>query len=301
MNTTLMVLAAGIGSRYGGLKQMDPVGPGGEFILDYSVYDAIRAGFDRIVFVVSEKIEEAFKATIGERIAKHVTVEYVRQALDDLPQGFTVPEGREKPWGTAHAIYAGRAAVDTPFGVINADDFYGRESYELLAQHLSSTAADATRFAMVGYRLSNTVSLHGSVARGVCQVDEHNRLTDVVERTRIEAHRDSIHYRDARGIWHDISGDARVSMNLWGFKPSFFDALTAEFGPFLEQHGSEPKAEFFAPSVVNTMIKSGQASVDVLSTDSAWFGVTYPDDKPRVITEINALVGAGEYPRSLWG
>lgn len=301
MKKTLVVLAAGIGSRYGGLKQMDPVGPSGEFILDYSVYDAIKAGFDKIVFVISANIEADFKETLGKRIAEHIEVDYVIQSLTDLPAGFTIPAKRVKPWGTGHAVFACRNAINEPFGVINGDDFYGQESYKLLADSLDKSANDDTVFAMVGYKLRNTVSEHGSVARGICTVDENSKLTNVVERTHIESADGNIRFKDNDESWHDLSGNELVSMNLWGFKPSLFSTLDTEFTKFLKESGNELKSEFFMPSVVNTLINANKISVDVLTTSSPWFGVTYADDKPRVVAKIQQLVTDGVYPANLWG
>jgi len=300
MGLSLVVLAAGTGTRYGGLKQMDPVGPSGEFILDYSVHDATRAGFDRIVFVINAAIEDAFRSRIGGRIARRVPVEYVIQDLADLPPGFEVPPGRTKPWGTAHAVLASRGAVKGPFGVINADDFYGRESYMVLADFLRNSAGAPGRYAMVGFVIGNTVSEHGSVARGICLVAGDGRLAEVVERTGIEKNADGIRYADNNGQWHALSRDESVSMNIWGFKPPFFDALAAEFRMFLDRTGGDPRVEFFVPFVVNNLVSAGKVSVDVLKTTSSWFGITHPADKPRVVERIRSLVDAGEYPEELF-
>ena len=300
MKKTLVVLAAGIGSRYGGLKQMDPVGPSGEFILDYSVYDAIKAGFNKIVFVISKNIENDFKETIGKRISAQVEVDYVIQSLEDLPKEFSIPTDRTKPWGTGHAVFACRNAVNEPFAVINGDDFYGQESYKLLANSLEASKDDPAIFAMVGYKLSNTVSEHGSVARGVCSVNEDSKLTTVVERTHIETDDGNIRYKDDDESWHDLSGNELVSMNLWGFKPSLFATLETEFLKFLQESGNELKSEFFVPSVVNTLINANAISVDVLATSSPWFGVTYAADKPIVVAKIQKLIDEGLYPSSLW-
>jgi len=301
MRHSLVVLAAGIGSRYGGLKQMDPVGPSGEFILDYSVYDAIRAGFDRVVFVISRAMEEPFKESMGKRIAKHVEVEYVVQSLADVPSGFRLPDNRKKPWGTGHAVLVCRNVVGGPFAVINADDFYGRNSYEVMADFLRGTALEPDHYSMVGYTLRKTVSEHGSVARGICRVGTGDELVEVVERTRIEKQGGDIRYAGADGTWHTLVGDEPASMNFWGFGPSFFDTLQTEFAAFLGQKGADPKAEFFIPSVVNSLISEQRAQVRVLRTSSPWFGVTYPEDKPRVVSEIQTLVEAGDYPSTLWG
>jgi len=299
MKPTLIALAAGIGSRYGGLKQMDPVGPGGAFILDYAAYDAIRAGFGRIVFVISEAIEADFKRVIGARIERHVDVAYRLQRLSELPAGFSGPPERKKPWGTGHAVLAARDAVPGPFAVINADDFYGRQSFAILADFLHATAEEPHRLAMVGYLLKNTLSEHGHVARGVCRTDANGKLLEIVERTHIQPRSGGAAYRED-GAWFPLHGDETVSMNLWGFKPAFFDALDRAFAGFLERSADDPKAEFFVPSVVNAQIETGESSVTVLKTDSPWFGVTYPGDKAVVVEKIATLVDAGEYPAELW-
>lgn len=300
MNPTLVILAAGIGSRYGGLKQMEPVGPSGEFILDYSVYDAIRAGFGKVVFVVRRDIEELFKSTMGKRIARHVAVEYVCQELTDLPAGFAAPADRKKPWGTGHALLTAAPAVNEPFGVVNADDFYGRRSYEVLAQFLHRTAAAPDRYCMVGFPLRNTLSAHGSVARGVCAADEQGNLRTVVERTRIEQAGAAARFQDEAGRWQALTGDELVSLNMWGFKPSIFECLRREFTEFLELRGEDLKAEFFIPTVVNTLIVRQQVRTAVLETPETWCGVTYPQEKDVVVQRIRALIAAGVYPANLW-
>ncbi len=296
MSKTLLVLAAGIGSRYGGLKQMDPVGPSGEFILDYSVYDALRAGFDRVVFVIRREIETDFKTIIGARLEGRVAIDYALQDLHDLPEGFAPPADRRKPWGTGHATLAAAGVVQTPFAVINADDFYGADSYRRLAAFLDDTAAAATRYAMVGFVLRNTLSPHGRVARGVCTVSPEGLLTGVEELTQIVKTPEG-----ARSEKGPLGGSETVSMNCWGFKPSFFEHLRAEFRLFLKAHGADPKAEFFVPTVVNTLIQRGQATCQVLPTDSPWVGVTYPEEKADVVAVIRDLVARGDYPPALWG
>ncbi len=278
---------------------MDPIGPSGEFILDYSAYDAIRAGFDKIVFVISKLIEDDFKEVIGKRISSQIEVDYAIQSLVDIPSGFTLPADRKKPWGTGHAVYACRNIINEPFAVINADDFYGRESYQLLADNLEQTGTDQNRFAMVAYRLENTISEHGYVSRGICSINENSQLTSVVERTRIEIINNTIQYLD-NDVWYPLTGNELVSMNLWGFKPSLFATLETEFIKFLKDSGNNPKSEFFVPSVINTLINENKISVDVLTTQSPWFGVTYADDKPRVIAKIKELVDNGVYPDNLW-
>lgn len=296
MQKSLVVLAAGIGRRYGGLKQMEPVGPSGEFIIDYSVFDAVRAGFEKVVFVIRRDIEAAFRETLGSRLEPHVSVSYVFQELSDLPAGFSLPPQREKPWGTAHALLACAQSVDGPFAVINADDFYGRESYAMLARFLDDTAEDSARYAMVGFRLLHTLSDHGHVARGICTVDAEGDLDTIVERTRIVKKTD--------GAWCEeqaLTGDELVSMNLWGFKPSVFGALSMQFAEFLQAHGGDPNAEFFIPSVVNTLMGDGRVTVRVLTTGSRWFGVTYKPERAVVEAAIGRMVAAGEYPVNLWG
>ena len=301
MHKTLVILAAGIGSRYGGLKQMDPMGPAGEFIIDYSVYDAVRAGFDRIVFLISRRIEADFRSTVGARIAKHASVEYAFQELDGIPPGFAVPPERKKPWGTGHAILSCAGVVHEPFGVVNADDFYGRESYAVLGEFLDRTAGDPAMYAMVGFPLRNTISEYGSVARGICSVRTDGTLESVVERTRIEKTGAGCRYLDERGAWQTLTGEEKVSMNMWGFKPGAFDHLRREFALFMQRSGTDPKAEFFVPTVVNTLMEENRVRTAVLSTSSAWFGVTYSQEKPKVMERIRQLVQAGEYPSPLWG
>jgi len=294
---TLLVLAAGIGSRYGGLKQIDPIGPGGETIIDYSVYDALRAGFGKLVFVIRRDIEEQFKQLIGSRFERRVEVGYVMQDLDKLPPGFSVPPNRKKPWGTAHAVLMGAEAIREPFAAINADDFYGMHSFQLLSRHLASGSED---YAMVGFILKNTLSEFGSVARGVCQATADGYLQSVVELTRIERDGDAARYTDAGGAVRPLTGAEIVSLNLWGFNPGIFDHLRRELVAFLNRSGQDEKAEFFLPSVVNTLVGSGQARLRVLRTPDSWFGVTYREDRPRVIQSIRELIQRGDYPERLW-
>jgi NDP-sugar pyrophosphorylase family protein len=294
---TLLVLAAGMGSRYGGLKQIDPVGPTGETIIDYSIYDAIRAGFGSLVFVIRRDIERAFRETIGRRFEDKIAVDYVFQELDKVPQPFSVPSSRSKPWGTAHAILMGSEAVSTPFAVINADDFYGRASYQVLALHLTSPEPDP---AMVGFVLENTLSEFGSVSRGVCKTSADGYLESVVELTRIEPSEQGIRYTDAVGQAHPLSGKELVSLNMWGFTPSIFRSLREQFTSFLSAHGQDPKAEFFIPSVINELVNQRESKVKVLRTPASWFGITYKEDRPRVVESIRNLVSKGEYPNPLW-
>ena len=301
MNLTLVVLAAGIGNRYGGLKQMDPVGPSGEFILDYAVFDAQRAGFDKVVFVIRKDIEADFRAIVGSRIERQVDTAYVMQELSQLPGGFTASPERKKPWGTGHAVLASRSVVTEPFAVINADDYYGREAYAALGGWLDETRTHTRAYAMVGYPLRNTLSDHGSVARGICACDAAGNLTTVVERTKIEKIASGARFLNEKGDWTPLTGNEVVSMNFWGFKPSFFDHLDAGLTRFLAESGQDPKAEYFVPTVVNDLIKQESASVRVLEADSMWFGVTYPQDKPIVVSRIREQVDSGVYPDRLWG
>jgi dTDP-glucose pyrophosphorylase len=294
---TLLVLAAGIGSRYGGLKQIDPIGPGGESIIDYSVFDALRAGFGKLVFVIRRDIERPFKEFIGSRFEGRVAVEYVFQELHKLPPGFSVPVNRQKPWGTGHAVLMGAEVIREPFAAINADDFYGMHSFQLLGRHLASESPD---YAMVGFVLRNTLSEFGSVARGVCQTNADGYLQSVVELTRIERDGDAAKYTDGAGQVQPLTGEEVVSLNLWGFTPRIFEHLRRELVAFLKQHGQSEKAEFFIPTVVNTLVSAGEARVRVLRTPDSWFGVTYREDRPRVIQSIRELIQRGDYPERLW-
>lgn len=302
MKPTLLVLAAGMGSRYGGLKQMDPMGPNGETVLDYSVFDAIRAGFGRVIFIIREDFADAFKHTVGSRFADKIQVDYAFQRLEDLPSGCTVPTGRTKPWGTAHAIRAAREIIQSPFAVINADDFYGRDAYQRAAEFLTAIAPiDAlSHYAMVGYPLVNTLSDHGDVNRGICSCNENGLLTYVEEFVSIEREADGIIRGNALdGTRREISTTTPVSMNFWLFTPAIFPQLEAEFSRFLQDHGTKEKSEFYIPTLVDILIRNGTADCRVLDTDSQWFGVTYPDDKPHVVASIQKLITAGEYPDSL--
>jgi NDP-sugar pyrophosphorylase family protein len=290
---TLLILAAGMGSRYGGLKQIDAVGPSGETILDFSVYDALRAGFGRIVFVIRKDIEDAFRQSIGARFEQRVRVEYVFQEIDDLPPGFTVPAGRTKPWGTTQAVLAAAETIREPFAVLNADDFYGAESFQSLSNHLQ---AESAGYAMVGFILRNTLSAFGSVARGICGVDENGYLKSVVEMTSIE--RDGEEIKAGQGV--SLSGDELVSMNMWGFTPRVFDQLRAYFEGFLDASSLDLRAECYLPNAVNSLIQSGESRVRVLSTAEPWFGVTYREDRPHVVESIGRLVRSGRYPEKLW-
>ena len=293
----LLVLAAGMGSRYGGLKQIDPVGPGGEAIVDYSIYDAMRAGFRRVVFVVRKEIEAEFRQKVGARFEHVVDVDYVLQDLQQLPEGRHVPAGRAKPWGTTHAVLAASDTIDAPFAVINADDFYGAESYRLLAEHLKN---DTKEHALMGYVLRRTLSEYGAVARGVCEVDSKGRLCSVNEMTQIERAGAQIRNTAPDGTVTLLTGDELVSMNLWGLRADIFLLLRERFAAFLQKHGEELKAECYLPMAVHELIEAGRATVKVLPTPETWFGVTYPDDKPEVVASVRRLIEAGNYPERLW-
>jgi dTDP-glucose pyrophosphorylase len=294
---TLLVLAAGMGSRYGGLKQIDPVGPNGETIIDFSIYDALRAGFGKLVFVIRKEIEAPFKETIGARFEKRLPVEYVFQELTSLPEGFSLPAGRKKPWGTGHAVLMASDAINEPFAVINADDFYGARSYQMLAKHLTSGSRD---YSMVGFTLKNTLSEYGSVARGLCRTDANGYLTGVEELTKIERDGSAAKYTDPEGKVHPLTGQETVSMNIWGFNPGFFEHLKSEFAEFLKTNVQSEKAEFYIPTPVNTLVSTGKERLKVLTTPDSWFGVTYREDRPRVVESIQKLMRDGVYPTKLW-
>jgi len=294
---TLLVLAAGMGSRYGGLKQIDPVGPAGETIIDYSIYDAMRAGFGKLVFVIRHDIEQPFREIVGSRFEQRIAVDYVFQELDKLPGGFAVPEGRTKPWGTTHAILMAADAVKEPFAAINADDFYGRHAYKVLADHLTSGSPD---YAMVGFVLKNTLSDHGSVARGVSRTDASQYLTSIVEMLKIEPDGTGAKNTDADGKITKLTGDEAVSMNFWGFTPALFPQIKAAFENFLKKSGGELKSECYIPSTVGDLVTGGQAKVKVLRSPDSWFGVTYREDRPTVVESIRKLVAKGDYPAKLW-
>ena len=300
MKPTLFVLAAGMGSRYGGLKQLDGLGPHGETIMDYSIYDAIRSGFGKIVFVIRKDFEDDFRAKILSKYENHIPVEVVFQALDNLPEGFVCPEGRTKPWGTNHAVLMGKDVIKEPFAVINADDFYGRNSFEVIAKELSTPKSRKGDYCMVGFRVGNTMSESGSVARGVCE-NKDGFLTTVVERTAIaynEKH--EISFTDENGKEQILDPNTPVSMNLWGFTPDYFEFSEKYFVDFLKENINTPKAEFFIPLVVNELVTKGDASVKVLDTDSKWFGVTYAADRQGVVDKFAELHANGEYPEKMF-
>ena len=294
---TLLVLAAGMGSRYGGLKQIDPVGPHGETIIDYSIYDAMRAGFGKLVFVIRKDIEAQFREIVGTRFEQRIAVEYAYQELDKLPAPYTLPAGRTKPWGTTHAILMADKVCKENFAAINADDFYGQQAYKVLAQHLISGTPD---YAMVGFILKNTLSDFGSVARGVSRVDANNYLTNIVEMMKIERDGSGAKNTDADGKITKLNGDEAVSMNFWGFTPALFPQLEVEFEKFLKRADAEQKSECYIPATVGDLVTSGQAKCKVLRSSDSWFGVTYREDRPQVVESIRRLVAKGDYPEKLW-
>ncbi len=299
MDKTLVIMAAGMGSRYGGLKQVDPVGPGGSIIIDYSIYDAVKAGFNKVVFIIKKENEQIFREVVGDKVAKHVKVEYVFQSLDAIPDGFTVPEGRVKPWGTAHAILSCAGTVDGPFAVINADDFYGRGAFETIYRFLAADRPE-TEHAMVAYLLRNTVTEHGTVARGICQV-ENGLLTDVVERTKIAKRGEDAAYTEDGETWIPLSGESPVSMNFWGFGLDMLRQLRDRFPAWLDENlpKNPEKAEYFLPFVTNALIHEGQGTVQVLPCHESWHGITYKEDMPDVLQYIARLRQEGVYPETL--
>jgi UTP-glucose-1-phosphate uridylyltransferase len=299
MKPTLLILAAGMGSRYGGLKQIEPVGPNGETILEYSVYDAIRAGFGKVVFVIRESFAEDFKARFESKLGDKIKIEYVYQEIDKLPKGFVLPEGREKPWGTGHAILMARDVIHEPFAAINADDFYGAEAYSVISDFLSHSV-NKDHYSMVGYQMNKTLSDFGSVSRGICQTDPHNMLTKITETHKIRQEGNVILCESESKETVEIKGDGIVSMNFWGFHPSVFENIENQFIEFLKTNIEVPKSEFYIPYVVFEMIKTGKAKVEVLKADSPWFGVTYQEDKPFVIEQIQKLTDQEIYPAKLW-
>ena len=298
----LVVMAAGIGSRYGGLKQIDPVGPAGEIVLDYAIYDAIRAGFEKVVFIIRKDIEDVFREKVGRTIEKQIDVAYAFQELDKLPAGFSVPPAREKPWGTGHAILCAKEAVSAPCAVINADDFYGPDSFRTMGEYLrgAEDKEGLYDFSMVGFVLDNTLTDHGHVARGICTADEAGYLQHIVERTKIQRFGPAVRFSEDDETWTDIDAGSIVSMNFWGLTPSIFVELEARFPAFLQANTENLKAEFFIPTVINDLVQEGRARVKILPTTDSWFGVTYQQDKPRLKQEIGNKVAAGLYPEKLW-
>lgn len=301
MKPTLFVLAAGMGSRYGGLKQLDPLGPQGQTIMDYSIFDAIRAGFGKVVFVIRKDFEEDFRRSILSKYEGHIPVEVVFQSTDKLPEGYTCPEERTKPWGTNHAVMMGADVINEPFAVINADDFYGRDAFAVIAADLMRERTRKGDYSMVGFRVGNTMSENGSVSRGVCSVNADGNLTKVVERTGIAYDKDHrICFLDENNETEYLDPSTPMSMNLWGFTPDYFSYSDREFRRFLDKCLTTPKAEFYIPTAIDTLINSGEATVKVLDTTSRWFGVTYAADRQGVVDKLAALHAAGEYPDTMF-
>jgi len=298
MKPVLIILAAGMGSRYGGLKQLDEVGPGGEAIIDYSLYDAIRAGFGKVVFIIRSDFADQFKTRFEPKLKGRIDFDYAYQSLDKIPAGLSLNPAREKPWGTAHAVWMADGLVKEPMAIINADDFYGREAYRVMADFLVSSTDDS-EYAMIGYNVANTLSEHGSVSRGVCITDKNGYLTNVVERTKIRRDNDGIHFYEPEGRF-PLAENTPVSMNFWGLKPNVFRYLKEGFSQFLNEKGNELKSEYFIPLLINDNIVNGRISTKVLVCNSPWFGITYREDKPMAQKEIRKLVGKGEYPVDLW-
>ncbi|SCP96697.1 nucleotidyltransferase family protein [Anaerobium acetethylicum] len=304
LKTTLVIMAAGIGSRFGGgIKQLEPVGPNGEIIMDYSIHDALEAGFNKIVFIIRKDLEEDFKEVIGKRIEKICDVAYAFQEIDNLPEGFAKPEGRTKPWGTGQAVLACKGIVGEPFAVINADDYYGKEAFVKVHKYLSALSADQkSEFCMAGFRLKNTLSENGGVTRGVCRIDENGMLADVVETQNIIKTSTGAAILAEDGKQEPIDSDSYVSMNMWGLTPEFFDILESGFVKFLSKLSAEDlKAEYLLPTIIDSLIKSGEASVRVLDTNDSWFGVTYKEDKESVVESFKKLIAEGVYKEKLFG
>lgn len=299
MKPTLLILAAGMGSRFGGLKQVEPVGPNGEAIIDYSIYDAIRAGFGKVVFIIRESFADAFKEKFDAKLKGKIEVEYVYQELNMLPEGFKLPEGREKPWGTAHAILVAKNVIKEPFCALNADDFYGFNAYKAMAKFLTESK-DPMEYSMVGYKLNDTLSEFGSVSRGICGEDNNNNLVKIVETLKIIKRGNEIISIENDGSETSLTGNEIASMNNWGFKPTVFEQLEKRFSQFLKTEIDKPKSEMYIPSVVFDLIDDKVATVKVLEANSPWFGVTYKEDKPFVIEKINTLIANIEYPEKLW-
>ncbi len=296
---TVLIIAAGMGSRYGGLKQIDPVGPNGEIIIDYSMYDAIRAGFDKVVFVIRHSFDAAFREKIGRKLDGLVETAYAFQELDGCLDGFALPPERQKPWGTGHAVLVAKDAIDEPFAVINADDYYGPNAFRIMKSQLEKTAVVDDEYTMVGYTLRNTLSEYGTVSRGICQCDEQSYLTGVTEATKIRKdQRQAVN--EEQGREQVLTGDEIVSMNLWGFGADVFGHLQQQFNDFLQQHANEKKSELFIPAAVDTLIRGGVKKVKVLTTDDHWFGITYPADKAMAQESISKLIEQGVYPKTLW-
>ncbi len=300
MKPTLLILAAGIGSRYGGVKQMDKIGPSGETIIDYSIFDAIKAGFGKVVFVINKKIENDFKEVFEKKLNGKIKTEYVLQEIDNVPFDYEIHPDRKKPWGTAHAVLVAKNKINEPFAVINADDFYGYRAYKLINDFFKDIDYSSNQYAMVAYQLGNTISEYGSVSRGICTIDNEGFLREVIEHTNIETINNNIGYKDDQGNWEFLPETTYVSMNFWGFTPGLFNFLIKGFDNFIKHNAYDPKAEYFIPSVVSELINNLNATVRVLKTDDQWFGVTYKEDKALTIHKIKQLIDKGEYPVNLW-
>jgi dTDP-glucose pyrophosphorylase len=300
MKPTLLILAAGMGKRYGGPKQIEPVGPNGELIIDYSVYDAIKAGFGRMVFVIRHEFEDAFRQQFGDKYTDRIEVTYAYQEMDSCIDDHKISANRQKPWGTAHAILVAKDVVNEPFAVINADDFYGLGAFKVISEYFADPSHTENDFCMVGYNLENTLSKYGSVCRGICELNEQGFLKKITEHTEIEKNNIEIKALDSAGNNCCLAGQSIVSMNLWGFKPSIFGLLQSKFDDFLKENGNDPKPEFFIPTVIDNLIHSNITTVKVLKTDEKWFGITYPRDKVKAAACIEELIAQGVYPEKLW-
>ncbi|MCK9219562.1 MAG: sugar phosphate nucleotidyltransferase [Bacteroidales bacterium] len=301
MKPTLLILAAGIGSRYGGLKQLDPIGPSGETIIDYSIYDAIRAGFGKVIFIIKENIEQEFKETFIRKLQDKIEIDYVFQEIWMVPEGIQIPDNRDKPWGTGHAVMMAEGKINEPFAVINADDFYGEEAYRSIASYYQNwTPEREPDFCMVGYQLANTLSEFGAVSRGICQPDTHANLVNVVERSFITRQKQGIVFKNETGDLVPIKDETLVSMNFWGFTPSFFEYLKKGFAQFIKDNNQNLKSEFFIPTVVNELIHEKKMTVKILTGGHQWFGMTYKQDREMVVKKIRSLINQGIYPENLW-
>lgn len=301
MKPTLLVMAAGIGNRYGGLKQIDPVGPGGEIIVDYSVYDALKAGYAKLVFVIRKEIEKEFRTVVGGKFEDKIDVHYIFQQLDAVPDWFSVPADRRKPWGTTHAVLAAQDKIAEPFAAINADDFYGASAFQLAAEHLAQAGSlDSTDYCNVGYILRDTLSDHGTVARAILECDGASYLTHIEELTRIEKVSSGVVHKDADGSTRALTGNEAVSMNFWGFHPSVFSRLRENFDQFLREHGTEARSELYVPTTANDLVATGKVRFKVVRCHDEWFGVTYREDKPAVVESIRGFIDEGRYPERLW-
>lgn len=300
MNPTLLILAAGIGSRYGGVKQMDGIGPNGETIIDYSIYDAIKAGYGKVVFIINEKIEKDFKNIFEKKLSGKIKTDYVVQKTNDIPPKFQFNNERQKPWGTAHAMLVAASVINEPFSVINADDFYGFESFKLVADYLSDIdSINSTKYCMAGYQLDKILSESGSVSRGICKFDKHDNLIDIKEITNIELINSKIGYFDKNNNWNSLTGNEIISMNFWGFTPTLFNFLKEQFVEFLKKNSNDPKAEFLIPEVINYLTKNDLASTKMIKTKANWFGVTYKEDRKSAVEKLKKLIELGKYPESL--